>query len=338
MQRRLQHGDWTRGALLPAERELCAEYQTTRTTLRRAFAVLAREGWLTNSPGRGMVVSTPRPAGNAIVLLDAPDLENVSQVAHITRRLAGHGIRLVPDEGQLLPPDVAAAISFSGASHPVLPTVSLGVRGAIGHIESVAFDHGRAAYEATWHLLQHGAQRIGVTGALDGRESTHLRYQGFLRAMREAGKAPQPSDALFVATDLDRGFRTEALCAQLRSSRRPDGLVILQAECSEAVIGAAVAADLVLPEELRLIAIGRPTPVAVGDCGLSSIEFDRRLFEDFAVMAITRCLLSARSPAHHMTVAPTLYVRGLCGAPAGKWCHPTPAKDAITRYITRVSP
>jgi GntR family transcriptional regulator len=51
-------GGLTRGAKLPTERTLCAQFGVSRVTLRRALAVLVDEGVLESSAGRGWFVTT----------------------------------------------------------------------------------------------------------------------------------------------------------------------------------------------------------------------------------------------------------------------------------------
>lgn len=57
---RILAGYLTPGTQLPSENELAAEYSTTRTTARKAIAVLRGEGLITSSQGRGAFVR-PRP-------------------------------------------------------------------------------------------------------------------------------------------------------------------------------------------------------------------------------------------------------------------------------------
>jgi GntR family transcriptional regulator len=51
-------GGLTRGAKLPTERTLCAQFGVSRVTLRRALAILVDEGVLESSAGRGWFVTT----------------------------------------------------------------------------------------------------------------------------------------------------------------------------------------------------------------------------------------------------------------------------------------
>lgn len=47
------------GGLLPSENTLCAKYDVTRTTVRRALALLMQENLITSIPGKGYVINSP---------------------------------------------------------------------------------------------------------------------------------------------------------------------------------------------------------------------------------------------------------------------------------------
>ncbi len=47
------------GGLLPSENTLCAKYDVTRTTVRRALALLLQENLITSIPGKGYVINSP---------------------------------------------------------------------------------------------------------------------------------------------------------------------------------------------------------------------------------------------------------------------------------------
>lgn len=56
IQRRIEAGDIPRGAMLPAERALAAEYGVAVGTIRRATAELRDRGLVVTLPGKGTYV------------------------------------------------------------------------------------------------------------------------------------------------------------------------------------------------------------------------------------------------------------------------------------------
>jgi DNA-binding GntR family transcriptional regulator len=61
---RIAEGTYPLGSALPADDELASEYALTRTTVRRALAMLRRRKLIKNLPGqRNTVVAMPGPGG-----------------------------------------------------------------------------------------------------------------------------------------------------------------------------------------------------------------------------------------------------------------------------------
>lgn len=58
LRRRIIEGEFLPGGHIPSEAVLRAEYGVARNTLRRALAVLEREGLLATMPGRGRLASS----------------------------------------------------------------------------------------------------------------------------------------------------------------------------------------------------------------------------------------------------------------------------------------
>jgi GntR family transcriptional regulator len=56
---RILSGEWSRGARIPTEPELCEAYDVSRTTVRQALALLERDGLLVRGRGRGTFVREP---------------------------------------------------------------------------------------------------------------------------------------------------------------------------------------------------------------------------------------------------------------------------------------
>lgn len=78
---RIAHGDYRSGARLPSEAELCAAFEVSPMTVRRAVAELVREDVVITEHGRGTFVKPPRLAAATFDLDDlsrylaSPDVE-----------------------------------------------------------------------------------------------------------------------------------------------------------------------------------------------------------------------------------------------------------------------
>ncbi|MBI5189253.1 MAG: GntR family transcriptional regulator [Nitrospirae bacterium] len=58
---KIEKGEWTSGAQIPTEDELCRTYDVSKATVRIAIAELARDGYLKKWQGKGTFVGNPGP-------------------------------------------------------------------------------------------------------------------------------------------------------------------------------------------------------------------------------------------------------------------------------------
>jgi GntR family transcriptional regulator len=63
LRRRIESGELAPGRRLPTERQLQEELGVAATTTRRAYRLLADEGWVVTTPGRGTHVAE-RPSSS----------------------------------------------------------------------------------------------------------------------------------------------------------------------------------------------------------------------------------------------------------------------------------
>lgn len=59
LRRRIEAGEWEPGARMPSELDLVAEYEVSRTTIRRACDILAADGLIEIRQGLGTFVTSP---------------------------------------------------------------------------------------------------------------------------------------------------------------------------------------------------------------------------------------------------------------------------------------
>src|SRR5215212_3738435 len=68
LREKIQGGQWAPGALIPSERELCAQYGLSRMTARQAIIDLVRDGLLYRVQGKGTFVAHQRMTQQLLVL------------------------------------------------------------------------------------------------------------------------------------------------------------------------------------------------------------------------------------------------------------------------------
>lgn len=59
LRQRILQGDWTHGAKIPSEEQLCRDYGVSRITMRQAIRTLVEDGYLERTRGRGTFVREP---------------------------------------------------------------------------------------------------------------------------------------------------------------------------------------------------------------------------------------------------------------------------------------
>ncbi len=84
---RIHSGEWTPGTRLPAERELCAEFGTSRMTVRQALGDLVANGLLTRQQGNGTFVAEPK--------IDTPAIPLQSFTVTMDRQGLAPGAKLI---------------------------------------------------------------------------------------------------------------------------------------------------------------------------------------------------------------------------------------------------
>lgn len=109
--------------------------------------------------------------------------------------------------------------AIAGAGYPV---VVWGARLPGQRYPTVGSDNQTGAHEATAHLLSQGCRRIVFLGDPAAPEVA-ARREGYLRALRDAGIAPQPQLELPVRFGSDTAYH--AVAALLASGARFDGVV-----------------------------------------------------------------------------------------------------------------
>ena len=82
LKEKIDNGVYGVGDMLPTELELCGQFQVSRTTIRRAVDLLAREGYLQAKQGSGTIV------------LDYKTKQSLNKVTSITETLLKRGINV----------------------------------------------------------------------------------------------------------------------------------------------------------------------------------------------------------------------------------------------------
>ncbi len=215
----LRRGRFPIGSHLPTESHLGGEYHAARETIRRAVAVLEQHRLVQRVPHRGVVVialpdastiAVRRQRTIAVVLASEPDGAMALMQAGARDYAREHGYALatiisaddperpfqVLDRGRAEGLDGAIVLPYPGSEHRDvlerlwprgLPVVCVERRSAGLKVPSVEIDNAAGMYRAVRHLLVRHRRPVWYLGMTPAHLTDRERYQGYRRAMDDAG-------------------------------------------------------------------------------------------------------------------------------------------------------
>ena len=125
----------------------------------------------------------------------------------------------------------------------------------------VAMDDERAAYQMTQYLLQQGHKRVGFVKGHVGHSATVWRYQGFIRAMEEAGLEIAPNLVAQGDFSFDSGAAAARELLSLPEKDRPTAIFASNDDMAAAVFSVAGQFGIDVPRELSVCGFD-DTPLA----------------------------------------------------------------------------
>ena len=120
-----------------------------------------------------------------------------------------------------------------------------------GQSASVGMDDSRAAYEMTRHLLGLGHRDIGFVLGHPDHGASHPRFDGFQRAMADAGLVPRPEWIKPGRFDYESGV--EAGKALFAASQRPTAIFASNDLMAFGVIAEAHEAGVGVPDDVSVV-------------------------------------------------------------------------------------
>ena len=126
----------------------------------------------------------------------------------------------------------------------------------------ICCDNLAGAYEAVHHLVQLGHRRIAhIQGPADYLCS-HERHRGYLRALAEAGIAPDPD--LILKGDFlpESGYLGAGTLLDLPGDKRPTAIFAAADQMAYGVLRAAEERGLVVPRDIALVGFDDDAPSA----------------------------------------------------------------------------
>jgi GntR family transcriptional regulator, arabinose operon transcriptional repressor len=340
---RIVNGECSPGSSLPAEPELCAEFNVARGTIRQALSKLEAEGFIRREQGRGTFVTwgeeparVPGFSGNQIglivpyvrdsfvstILLGAeraatehnlsitfkhvennPNRQNEVLNTLVEQHLAG--IVLYPVTSVRV--DLVQRLLQSG--YPLV-LVDRYLRGIV--CDYVMSDHFGGGLRATQHLLSMGHKRIGFVSWRDQSVSLEHRGAGYRQALVEAGLPYDPDLTCEVEgyPSVDLG----ALCDFLGHERRVTAIFCANDQIALAVYKAARQTGLRVPEDLALVGFDNLDFTQHLDVPLTTVEQPAFDLGRCAVEALIRRIQHQVTGPQQIILPTRLIIRRSCGA------------------------
>jgi GntR family transcriptional regulator, arabinose operon transcriptional repressor len=276
-------GEWSYGAMLPSEIELCEIYRISRGTIRLALAELENEKLVSRQRGRGTFITysrlkrQPREFNNHTISFIVPYVRD-SFVASILlglereARLSRYAVVFShfendPEKQELalktaIGQHVSGIVLYPVNSDTLSPTlvelhekqfplvlVDRYLRNL--DLDYVTSDNFSGGLIATQHLLSLGHQGVGFLSWTEGATSIIHRQAGYRQALLEAGIELEPGMEWEVKgyPEVDQN----TLERHLTQSNRPTAIFAANDQLAIAVMQAARAVRLAIPSELALV-------------------------------------------------------------------------------------
>lgn len=343
LQQRILGGEWSYGAMLPSENDLCAEYAIARGTIRQVLAELEKESLIRRERGRGTFIAH-LPRAKTIPGLDGRMISFIvpyvrdSFVPTIllgvesAARASGYGVLFNHVENNpekqedalrlALQQGVAGIILYPVNSTDIGPVLRELVQRQVPLVlvdrylrglptSYVTSDNFGGGLRATQHLLSLGHRRIAFLSWFDSAITMEHRREGCHRALVEAGIEADPALEWTVEgyPDID----ITALAAYLQITPRPTAIFAANDQLALAAQRVARSLKISIPENLALVGFDDLEISAQLDIPLTTIA--QPAFEmGRAAGEMVICKIKDQSHLIEQHILPTkLILRQSCG-------------------------
>jgi GntR family transcriptional regulator, arabinose operon transcriptional repressor len=299
----MRSGQLRPGDKLPSESELCTRFSVSRSAVRQALALLAREGWLESRKGVGSFCTARRGATTKDLALVSyfsasyifPGI--VSAFERRAQRDGFHvvfnqsegeldkersilvklaekgvgGIAIIPINAGLDGPDCPSDLATT--NHALLEELREGGTQVLlvdnnfgdGLFPSIGLDDRSVGRAAAAYMHGRGHRDLVLVYSQEHRPFK-LRRQGFAEGFAELGDGARTVDLRLRR----REEAEEALCDYL-SRERPGGVFCANDEIAVALYRAAARLGLTIPAELSVISVDNSDYASLPGIDLTSI-------------------------------------------------------------------
>ncbi len=353
LKKRILNGTWNSGSSIPSEKELCAEFDVARGTIRQALASLEAEGYLSREQGRGTFVQWQGALANArrsqrlafvvpyvrdssvptilVGFQQVAEQANYSVIfSHVNNDLQQQerviqklvdediaGIALYPINSEYIP-----IIDRLQQSRFPLVLIDRYIRTL--STDYVMTDHFGGAIRGTHYLYSLGHTRVGFVTWLSPAVSMEHRLLGYTQAVIERGCAPD--EAMICRVEGYPVVDRKPLMKYLSDPNRPTALLAANDQIAIAIYRAAAALGLSIPDDLSVLGFDDLDVSAHLDPPLSTIAQPFQHIGRMAAEVLLRRLNGEYGSLEQLALQPSLVLRGSCRALASE---PSTAHPAV---------
>ena len=175
------------------------------------------------------------------------------------------------------------------------------------NFDYVFSDHTLGMQLAAEHLLQKGCRNTLLLSGDIRKQTSHERYEGFLRAMQAAGLTPQPEYLLNGEYSAEASYR---VFAQFMESGRPvDGIIASNDLSAVGILRYCREHGIQIPQEVRIVSFDNTDYAKTALPPLTSIDLKQYDIGVAAAELLLERLEGGRTAPSNSFLSPALIVR-----------------------------
>lgn len=336
---RITSGQWVGGSSLPSEKELCAEFDVSRGTVRQALQTLENEGLLRREQGRGtfvhfnhggtesaqtrrlgFVVPYVRDSSVPTILVGFQQVaehnnfsvifnhvnNDPAQQERVINKLVNEGvagIALYPVDSE----DMALMGALQRAQFPVV-MIDRYLRGI--STDYVMSNHFGGAIRGAHHLIHLGHTRVGFVTWLSPAISLEHRLLGYMQALAERGITTE--ERLICRVQGYPIIDVSPLHAYLSGADRPTAILAANDQIAAGIYRAAADIGLRIPDDLSVMGFDNLDLSPHLDPPLTTIAQPFLQIGQAAAELLLRRIAGDRDRIEQITLPTELIIRSSC--------------------------
>lgn len=329
------------GDRITSENQLCADYQVSRHTVRKAIAELSNKGYLVSIHGKGtfckQIVPNEKASHNIGVITtyisdyifpdvirgidDVLSAQGYSIILKSTGNSQSMEAKCLEDilskniDGLIIEPSKSDIFNrniclYDKLSEYQIPYVFIhGVYRQLSDQPSVLLADQQGSYLATKYLIDHGRKNLIGIFKIDDYQGKE-RYKGYIQALQEAGIPFDPDRIITYHTE-DRKLKPALVTREyLERGLVIDGIICYNDQVAYSVSRELLALQVRIPEDIAIIGYDNSFLAENNLIPLSSVQHPKEELGKAAAHLLLDLLQGkVHKGQHHKIIPPELVLR-----------------------------